>query len=270
MLRYLFMLEWKKFKPNTVFRVMVVMFITLMPSVIYLVKDTFPEMPPPFPSSRDFYKFPSIWDYQGYIGSWWVSLLLGFLIIYMTSSEFSQKTLRQNIITGMKRSDVFMAKIIFLVFISLAATFLYAISSVVIGILNTDGYDWALIADNNWAILRYFLMCMGFLSMAFFFVILLRKGILAIIVYTMYMLVLEPILMGIYVYQFKNTGRNYFPMNSIEDLMPFPLYKMPDDFIHNEWDFSILLTYPQAMCMAILYTGIFTLISYLLFLKKDI
>jgi ABC-type transport system involved in multi-copper enzyme maturation permease subunit len=241
-----------------------------MPVVIFLVKDTFSDMPPPFPSSKEFYEFPGIWDYQGYIGSWWVSLLLGFLAIYMTSSEFSQKTLRQNIITGMKRKNLFWAKIIFLTVISVVATLIYAFSSVITGVVHTDGYDISLVFDNNMAILRYFLLCLGYLSIAFFFVVLFRKGILAIIVYMLYMLVLEPLMMAIYVYQFKNSGRNYFPMNAIEDLMPFPLYKMPDYFINKEWDFSILLSQQQAMLMAVIYITFFTVISYALFMKRDI
>lgn len=270
MIKSLLLLEWKKFKSNAVFRVLTFMFVVLMPLVILSVKDLFKDMPPPLPSSKEFYEFPNVWDYQGYIGSWLVSLLLGFLAIYMTSSELSQKTLRQNIITGMKRKNLFLGKILFLVTIAGVASLIYGVSSVVIGMIHTDGYDFSLIFDNNNALLRYFLMCLGYLSLAMLFVLIFKKGILAIIVYLLYMIIIEPVFMALYVYQFKDSGRNFFPINSFEDLMPFPLYRMPDYFINKEWDFSILLTYNQAIGMTLLYTTIFTLASYLIFMKRDI
>jgi len=270
MLRHLLVLEWKKFRQNTVFKILIFMFVVLMPLVLLSVKDLFKDIPPPLPSSKVFYQFPDVWEYQGYVGSWLVSLLLGFLAIYLMSSEFSQKTLRQNVITGMKKSELFWGKVLFLVTISFLATMVYAFSTIVLGMVHSEVSGISSIWDNEWAIFRFFLMCIGYLSIAFFFVILLRKGILAIIVFMLYMLILEPILMALYVYQFKNVGRNYFPMNSIEDLMPFPLYRLPDYFITQEWNFSILLSYNQAMIMTTFYSLLFITMSYFLFLKRDI
>jgi ABC-type transport system involved in multi-copper enzyme maturation permease subunit len=245
-------------------------YIILAPFVILGGKDTFKNMPPPMPSSKVFYEFPTIWDYQGYIGSWLVIFCLGFLVIHMITSEVGNKTMRQNIIIGMTRKAFFSSKFLSIIALSVLATLIYAISTIVIGMIHTDGFDIELILDNNWSILRYFILCFGYMSFAMMLAFLIRKGTLTILVYFLYVMMLEPIFMLIHVYYFKNESRNYWPMNSIEDLMPFPLFKMPDYFVKNEWNFSILLPYSHAIGMSLLYSALFIGVAHYTFMKRDV
>ncbi len=266
----LLLLEWKKFNSNAVFRALSLIYILISPFIILGGKDAFKDMPPPLPSSKAFYEFPSIWDYQGYVGNWMVPFCLGFLAIHIVTSEVSNRTMRQNIIIGMTKKEFFYSKLYTILTMTIIATVLYAVSTILIGIFNTDGYDIELILDNNFAILRYFLMCLGYMSFALMLAFLIRKGTLTLLFYFLYVMMLEPILMLIHVYYFKNSSRNYWPLNSIEDLMPFPLYKLPDYYINKEWDFNILLPYSHAIGMTILYSSIFIFIAYKSFLKRDI
>lgn len=222
------------------------------------------------PSSKLFYEFPTVWDYQGYIGNWMVPFCLGFLAIHIVTSEVSNRTMRQNIIIGMTRKEFFYSKFYTITLLALTATIVYALSTIFIGIIHTEGYDLELIFDNNWAILRYFLLCMGYMSFALMLAFLIRKGTLTILFYFLYVMMLEPIFMVIHVYYFKNSSRNYWPMNSIEDLMPFPLFKIPDYYMNKQWDFNILLPYSNAIVMTLIYTSIFTFIAYKSFMKRDI
>jgi ABC-type transport system involved in multi-copper enzyme maturation permease subunit len=269
-MKNLLLLEWKKFKGNAVFKSLTLIYILLAPFVILAGKDSFKNMPPPMPSSKVFYEFPTVWDYQGYVGNWLVPFCLGFLAIYIVTSEVSNRTLRQNIIIGLSRKSFFLSKLLTILSLALIATILYAVSSVIIGIVFTDGYDLELIFDNNMAIVRFFLLCIGYMSFALMLAFLIRRGTLTILFYFLYLMMLEPLLMALHVYNFKNSGRNYWPMNSIEDLMPFPMFKLPDYYINKEWDFSILLPYSHAIIMTILYSTIFIAIAYRSFMKRDI
>ena len=266
----LLILEWKKFNGNAVFRSLALIYILIAPLVILAGKDVFKDMPPPMPSSKMFYEFPTVWDYQGYIGNWLVPFCLGFLAIYIVTSEVSNRTMRQNIIIGMTRKEFFYSKFLTILSLAVIATILYAISSIIIGMIHTDGFDLELIMDNNFAIIRYFLLCMGYMSFAMMLGFLIRKGTLTLLFYFLYVMMLEPILMLVHVYYFKNSSRNYWPINSIEDLMPFPLFKVPDYFVNKEWDFNILLPYTQAIGMAILYSTIFIFVAYRSFMRRDI
>ena len=266
----LLLLEWKKFKSNAVFRVLGLIYILIAPFIILAGKDAFKDMPPPMPSSKIFYEFPTVWDYQGYIGNWLVPFCLGFLAIYIITSEVSNRTMRQNILTGMTKREFFTSKLLSVIVMAIIATGLYAISTILIGIIFTDGYDVELIFDNNWAILRFFLLSLGYMSFALMLGFVIRRGTLTLLFYFLYVMMLEPILMVIHVYFLKNSSRNYWPMNSFEDLMPFPLFKLPDYYINKEWDFNILLTNGQAMLASSIYIILFITIAYKSFLRKDV
>ena len=266
----LLVLEWKKFKNNAVFRALVLIYILVAPFVILAGKDAFKNMPPPMPSSKVFYEFPTVWDYQGYVGNWLVPFCLGFLAIHLVTSEVSNRTMRQNIIIGLTRREFFISKLCSVIVMALAATVIYAVSTIIIGMIHTDGFDIELVLDNNWAISRYFLLCLGYMSFGLMLAFLIRKGTLTILFYFLYVMILEPIFMLVHVYYFKNQSRNFWPMNSIEDLMPFPLFKVPDYYINKEWNFNILLPYHYAIMLTLFYSLIFIFIAYRNFIKKDI
>ena len=268
-MKELLSLEWKKFKSNTVFRVLVAMYILLAPLIILMGKDIVDKMQIPMLTSTEIYEFPKIWDYQGYVGNWLVPFCLGFLTIYMITSEVGNKTMRQNILTGMTKKSFFLSKSLSILFIASAATLLYALSTIIIGVIHTDGIDLALIFDNNFAIFKFFLLCLGYMSFAMLVAFIIRRGTLAIFFYFFYF-ILESILQGIHVYYYTHVSRNYWPINSIEDLHPFPLLKIPDFFVDKEWNFSLLLSSGQAIMMSIIYTTLFFAIAYRSFMKRDL
>ena len=267
---HLLLLEYKKFSRNNVVLVLLLIYVILAPLIILAGKDIFQSVPPPLPSSAVFYEFPTVWDYQGYVGSWMVSFCLGFLMIYMVTSEVSNRTMRQNIITGMTRKEWFQSKFSVMILLAGVASILYALSCIVIGMLHTDGFDAELVMDNNFAILRFFLMCVGYMSFALLLAFVIRKGTLAILTYFLWVMMLESILKIIHVYFFRNRSANFWPMNATEDLMPFPIFKLPDYYINKEWGFKILLSYPEAAVVTLIYSALFVGLAWLSFGRRDI
>ena len=173
-------------------------------------------------------------------------------------------------ITGMTRKSFFISKILSLIVLSIFATLIYYFSTILIGILHTDGYDMDLMFDNNYAGLRFFLSCIGTLSIAFLIAIVIRKGTLAILFYFLYTFILELVFRLIQFQYFPNRMQTYWPQNSIEDLMPFPGHKLTDSFVNHEWNFVSLLPYSHAAGMTIVYTIIFLGLAYYSFMKRDV
>lgn len=268
-MKELILLEWKKFRSNTVFRVLAAMYILLAPVIILMGRDIVDKMQLPMLTSAEIYEFPKVWDYQGYIGNWLVPYCLGFLTIYIITSEVGNKTMRQNILTGMTRKSFFVSKLLSIVFISFIATVIYAISTIIIGIVYTDGFDLELIMDNNFAIPKFFLLCLGYMTFALLVAFTIRRGTLAIFFYFFYFII-EFILQAIHVYYYTHVSRNYWPINSFEDLHPLPIWRLPDFFIDKEWNFSILLPDSHAVLMSLIYISLFVAISYRSFMKRDI
>ena len=109
---HLLRLEWKKLKPYRLFQVLVLLYIALLPLGFLIGKNI--DLPDETGGTISFYTFPKVWDALAYAGNWMSFFFLGFLGVLLVTNEFSYKTLRQNLITGMSRKEYFAGKIIFM------------------------------------------------------------------------------------------------------------------------------------------------------------
>lgn len=269
MVAELFKLEWSKFRKNTTISLLMVFFLLFFPACLYFgrILDNIPDV---FPVKVNIYEFPSIWEYLGYAGNWIVFFFLGVLVIYTVTIEVSNKTMRQAIIMGMSRKKFFIAKVMNVLWLSLFATLFYFLLSLVFGIIQSDEVSFKIIMDNDLAIIRFFLMCFGYLSFALFLAFLFRKAGLAVFFYISYVIIIEPLLKSLTrKYLFSNDYLNYFPLNAMEDLMPMPLFKYAEK-LPNDIDYTFLLSHKEAIILTIVYSAIFLGFTYFRFLKKDI
>lgn len=272
MILHLIKLEWKKFKANSVVQLLMGMYVLLMPSIIFFGKEV-TNLPPPLPNNSIFFNFPTIWDYQGYIGNWMVFFFLGFIAIFMVTSEVSNKTLRQSIIIGMTRKQFFIGKLSTVVLIGIFATAVYAISTFLIGAFHAEDFSFSAAMDNDWAISRFFLMSLGYLCFGLMLGFTIRKSGIAIFFYLSYIMFIELIMrwwLHYYVMDIQNNSMHYYPMNAIEDIMPNPFYKYAEFLPRQDLDFNFLLTMEQATITSIVYVLLFIGVSWWSFKTKDI
>lgn len=262
--------EYKKFRYNSTVSLLFILFTALLPTVILAGKSILKNPSPPLPSNSIFYEFPTVWEYQGYVGNWLVFFILGFMVLHMFTSEVSYKTMRQNIISGYTKKEYFTSKLLVIVCLAIFATALYTISCLVYGMIHTTGFDMELVFDNNWATTRFFIMCMGYMSFAFLVANLLRRGGLSMFLYFAFALILEPIIKGAMLYFLKNEAMNYLPLNTIEDLMCMPLFRTSSDFIETEAGVSVVNDFNTTMIMSTVYTLLFLWLSWVKFKKSDV
>ncbi len=264
--------EYKKFSKNTVVRVLLGTFVLFAPFMILIGKRLFKYAPPPFPSPLSLFEFPVIWDYQAYVNHHLIYVLLGYFVLYTITNEISNKTMRQNIITGYTKKEYFIAKLASFAAISALATTLFYLSSLVLGIIHTDGLELSLMFDNRWLGVRYFLCCMGFMTFAMFVAFWVRRSGLALFVYFGYIVIVEQMLRGLFIYLTDSPeGSRWFPMNAYEDLLPLPLYKL-DKFFKLFDDREVALVLPQweTTGISIVYIVLFTWLAWRVFSRRDV
>lgn len=264
-------LEWKKFRKNSVVSLLTAFYFLFLPAGLLLSKDfDTSNMPVFFPGPETFYSFPGIWEYLGYSGNWNVFFFLGVVAIYLITAEISYKTQRQTMINGMSRSNYFNSKLFAIIALSTIATLYYCLLCIGIGIYFTDDYDLAYIFENEWAIPRYFLMSLSYLSFAMLIGFLLRKAGLAIFVYMSYVLVIELLIRNGLRFKFlPGEVTNHFPLNAIEDLMPMPFWKYAE-MIPANIDFEFLLPMKNAVVVSSISCILFILFARLIFMRSDI
>lgn len=262
--------EYSKWKKNSVIGILLGMFVLMLPLIIFIGKEL-DNVPPPLPSSDVFFQFPTMWNYLGFAGSWLAFFCLGLIAVFMVVNEVSYKTMRQNIISGLRREEFFAAKILSIVVLSLCATLLYMVIGLIIGFVHTKGATIGDAFDNSWAIPRFFLMCLGYMTMGLFAGFIFRRSGVAVLFYLIYVMMLEPAIKWLLHFRFfENNSINFYPSNVFEDLMPFPLYHFADAIPKKDLDFNFLLPYGTAAIAAIVWIIILGGIAYWSILKRDI
>lgn len=269
---YLLQLEWKKFKHYRTFRVMALLYAILLPLVLIVAKAffNFAKAPAEFINTDAMFKLPGIWEYEAYIGNWLSFFFLGFIGVLCVTMEFDNKTLRQNIINGITRKEFFIAKILFILSVSFFATLYFALVGFTFGFIHTDNLYLTKIISGTHQIPLYFLMCCGYMIFGFFLGVMIRKTGLALFLYLVYVIFLEPVIRwAVHGKIVQNKTIHYYPLNAIEDLSPIPIPQIINQFTQQN-EFSFILSNTEAVLTTLIYLFIFIFIAYWRIKKSDL
>ncbi|MCB9287124.1 MAG: ABC transporter permease subunit [Lewinellaceae bacterium] len=266
---YLLKLEWIKLNKLLSFRIFTLFYFVLLPAIL-LTGKRLDELPPPLVTNEVFFIFPTVWEYLGYVGNWLCFFFFGFLSIIIVTTEYSYRTMRQNIITGLSRRQYFMGKVYFILAMSLLATAYYVLCALLIGYFSTASVYWHKVWQNANYIPRYFLMCFGYMSFGLMLGFLVKRTGIALFLYLAYIMFLEMILRwGVHLQLFENRSMHFYPMNAVEDLVPLPFTQMADQFL-SRYGFRLFLSPAEAAVTVITYSLIFILLAYYMVRRADL
>lgn len=223
-------IEWMKIKTYRVFQVFSILYLIGIVVIIYIFYKVYMEIMRELMSSvnpnagaRDVFKLFSpdaIWNTVCF----WTSLLLylpGMIIISLFINEVNFKTHRQNIIDGWKRETFIYTKIGLIVCMSIAVTLMNAVATFVM--CKVAGIEFSLTSGFDTlglCFIQTFVYLMFALLLATWF----RKSGVAIIVFFIYGLILESLLMWLVSKIYP--GMQYFlPLEIADALIPFPQMK---------------------------------------------
>ncbi len=262
---FLLKLEWLKFRRNTTVRVLLALYVVLLPTAW-----SAQSMPGHGPEAM--VQFPAVWSFVGYVGNWLSFLLLGFLGVYVFTYEFANRMLRQNVLTGLHRRQVYLAKWQFLLLLALAATLYYAVTCLLVGFIYTDATEIGLAWQRLYMVPRYLLMCLGYMSLGVLCALLIRRTAVAVFLYFGYVLLFEWLFRWV-VHQkvVDNVTMHFYPANAFEDLVPLPLtdFALAQQFI-DENASSIFLSPTQAVIASTIYLTLFVWGGHYLLQSRDL
>ena len=273
-LLYLIKLEWKKHKDYTTFRIMAIFYLVLLPSIILIGKSLPQSIDDSGFTLDSIYMFPSVWEYLGYIGNWLVFFFLGFTAIISITHEYANKTLRQNIITGLSRKDYFFAKLAWIFSLALAATAYYALVGFSLGLVYTETIYWSKIMQEAMLIPRYFLMCIGYMSFGMFLAFLVKRTGISIFLYFSYIFFIERILRySVHMNIIQHKSMLFYPINATSDLVPLPMSLAidgPAKGFSEQMGFDFFLSPVEATITTCVYSLIFIYFSYRIITRSDL
>ncbi len=207
------------------------------------------------------YGFPYVWHNLAFLAGFF-KIFLAFIVIIFITNEFSYKTIRQNVMSGMSRVEFLFSKVIFVFFIALAVTLILFLSALLLGFFYTEHINAAMIFSKMFFVPAYFLEVFTFLLMAMMFAFLLQKQGLAIGIFALYYYVAEPII----AYKLPAGVARFLPIKMITHLIDIPNSSLMKLFGVN---FRETVSWLDVWsCLA--YSVLFVVIVYLFLKKKDL
>ncbi len=166
------------------------------------------------------YDFEDIWHNLAWL-SYLFKIFPALLIIISVTNEFQFKTHRQNIIDGLSRTEFFLSKLSFAIFLAVLSGAAILLIGLILGFLYASEvsveaifYNFIFIPAHAYQLLLYFMFAM-------FVALIIRKSAIAIMVLLIYTVMLEPIAAGIIGHFYPIIG-SILPLEAISSIITFP------------------------------------------------
>ena len=209
-------------------------------------------------SLKPILQFPDVWQNLTYIAGYF-KIILALIIISSVSNEFTQGTLRQNIIDGLSRREWIFSKIGLAKLLALFSTLLVMALGLILGFSQGNVVEISDVMLRLDFVLAYFVELLTYFIYALFLTLLLKKTGLSIILLLAYDFILEPILS----WSLPQSIRNFLPMNTIDNLNTFPFAK----YVGGEASSVVSL---EQLVWALGYGIFFAFLSFLVLKKRDL
>ena len=220
------------------------------------------------------FNFPIIWHITTFFASQF-KFFFAIVVVSMIGNEYSNKTIKQNLIDGLSKKEFILSKFYTIVFFSLVATILIGLASLFIGLYYSSYKEFSIIIRETDFLLAYFVKLVGFFSLCLFFGMLVKRSAFALAFLVILYIVEWLIFWGAYE-AFGNVDsawkfKSFLPLESMYKLIDMPfqrvlMTKFPDktelayDYAVHWYEIAIVLG----------WTALFIFLSYRLLKKRDL
>ncbi len=220
------------------------------------------------------YNFPIIWHITTFFASQF-KFFFAIVVVSMIGNEYSNKTIKQNLIDGLSKKEFILSKFYTIVFFSLVATVLLTFIALLIGLYYSSYTEINIIVRETEYLIGYFVKLVGFFSFCLYLGMLAKRSAFAL-AFLFVDFIVEWIIFGLIAWQTKSTEiaekiQNYFPLKSMYNLIKQPfqriaMSKFPDkenlayDYALHWYEIVIVLG----------WTALFIFLSYRLLKKRDL
>ncbi|MBR9914244.1 MAG: ABC transporter permease subunit [Algicola sp.] len=219
------------------------------------------------------FNFPIVWHITTFFAAQF-KLFFAIVVVSMIGNEYSNKTIKQNLIDGLSKKEFVLSKFYTIVFFSAVATILIFLICLFIGLYYSSIDEFNLIFRGTEFLLAYFVKLVGFFSLCLFLGMLLKRSAFALgFLFILFML--EWIIFWIVSWQINSdvawSIHNFMPLQSMWNLIDQPfqriaISKVPSGEVAM-YDFAV---HWYEIAIVLGWTAIFTFLSYRLLKKRDL
>ncbi len=184
-------------------------------------------------ADQGIFNFPFIWHFNTYMAAI-LKFFLAVVIVSMMSNEYTNRTLKQNLIDGLSKWEFVLSKFYTVIAFALISTIFVFLLTVILGYSFSDYTEFGIVIRETDFIFAYFLKLVAFFSFCLFLGVLVKRSAFALGFLFVWWIV-ENILyafLNFKVFKGTNIADNiiqFFPLEAMSNLINRPFERL--DFI---------------------------------------
>ena len=277
-MKRLLQIEFIKLWNNRASRVLILSYFILLTSIALIAAIKFDIGPIEFHlAEQGIFNFPYIWHFNTYVTAIF-KLFLAIVIVSMMSNEYSNKTIKQNLIDGLSKQEFIGSKFLtVLSFAGISTVFVFVVS-LVLGLIYSDYNEISIIFSDLEFLLAFFVKLVGFFSFCLFLGILVKRSAFAL-GFLILWAILEQVFFGILGWRFVSWDtaqqiKNFFPLEAMANLIKEPVSRLNAvQSVAEQIGETIALDYQvhwYEFVVVMLWTTAFVYWSYALLKRRDL
>lgn len=219
------------------------------------------------------FNFPIIWHITTFFAAQF-KFFFAIVVVSMIGNEYSNKTLKQNLIDGLSKKEFILSKFYTIVFFSVCATILIGVASFLIGLYYSSYTEASIIFREVEFLLAYFVKLVGFFSLCLFLAMLVKRSAFAL-GFLFLLFISESILYGIMKWQIDgdiaDKIHNFMPLQSMWNLIEQPIQRIVMTKFPEKTDMAYdYAVHWYEITIVLGWTALFIFLSYRLLKKRDL
>tara|TARA_R110002050_G_scaffold1281_1_gene9125 strand:+ start:8599 stop:9432 length:834 start_codon:yes stop_codon:yes gene_type:complete len=274
----LLQIEFIKLWNNRASKFLIISYFFLLTTIALVAAIKFDIGPIKFHlAEQGIFNFPYIWHFNTFITAFF-KLFLAIVIVSMMANEYSNKTIKQNLIDGLSKKEFILSKFLTVVSFSLISTIFVFVVSLILGLIYSDFTEFSIIFSDLEFLLAYFVKLMGFFSFCLFLGILVKRSAFALGFLILWQ-IFEGFVRGMIRWKLfdgdtTDAIMGFFPLNSMFNLVkePFSRLKAVQTAVAQMGEKLELNYYVHwyEILIVLAWTAIFVYLSYALLKKRDL
>jgi ABC-type transport system involved in multi-copper enzyme maturation permease subunit len=277
-MKRLLQIEYIKLWNNRSSKFLIISYFVLLTSIALIAAIKFDIGPIQFHlAEQGIFNFPYIWHFNTYVAAIF-KLFLAIVIVSMMSNEYSNKTIKQNLIDGLSKREFIASKFLtVLAFAGISTLFVFVVS-LILGIVYSDYNELSIVFSDLEFLLAFFVKLVGFFSFCLFLGILVKRSAFAL-GFLIIWAILEQAIFGILGWKFvswdtASTIKGFLPLEGMARLIKEPVTRLNAvQSVADQIGEQIELNYHvhwYEFLLVLAWTALFVYWSYALLRKRDL
>ena len=278
-MKRLLSIELQKIWQNRASRILTLTYFILLSSIALISSINFKFVGVDFRlADMGIYNFPFIWHVNTFIAAQF-KFFLAIIIVSMMANEYSNGTLKQNLIDGLSKKEFIQSKFLTVVVFAGVSTVFIFIISLILGLTFSSYTEIGIIFSDMEYLLAYFVKLVGFFSFCLFLGIFIKRSAFAL-GFLLVWSIIEAIAKGILTFNIfpksdiASNITQFFPLESMSNLIVEPFTRLSivknvgtQIGVDNIKDYDV---HWYSILIVVIWTAIFVFLSYKLLKKRDL